>query len=400
MRRLRKRLIGHYKNVLRRLSVLFFRRDKRLFQTRIDLPPPAVFSPPQTILLIKMDHIGDFVFAMPAFHLVQESFPDAVIDLVCGPWNRALAEASGLFHEVYCETATSEISGQKRYFFNDSHLPPILGQLPAYDLAIDLRVEDEMRQLLDHVAAKVKAAYGSRRVRRDYAIQLPRPHSIRWYAQRTATPMAKMIASLVCEVVLAYKEFGWIADSLKTIGASATTSVLFETNGLADMPLIGINASSGAETRNWPIERYADLCIRLAGHFGARCLLIGAPKDVPMHQALMRLLPAGIALDFTGRTNLPEMVNLTAHLMLFVGNDTGTTHIAAGTGVPTICIYGGVGPYGRFAARGARTTSICHEVPCAPCGRSQLTDCLMGHACMKGILVKDVFETACTLLSA
>ena len=51
----------------------------------------------KTICAVKLDHIGDFVTAMPAFQVLRNEFPLAAIDLLCAPWNVAMARATGLF---------------------------------------------------------------------------------------------------------------------------------------------------------------------------------------------------------------------------------------------------------------------------------------------------------------
>ena len=52
------------------------------------------------ILLLKLDHIGDFVMTLDAFRLIRDTWPRADITLVCGPWNKSIAERSGLFDTV------------------------------------------------------------------------------------------------------------------------------------------------------------------------------------------------------------------------------------------------------------------------------------------------------------
>ena len=52
----------------------------------------------QRILLIKLDHRGDFLMTDDAFALMRANFPKSEITIVCGSWNRAQAEKSG-----YCD---------------------------------------------------------------------------------------------------------------------------------------------------------------------------------------------------------------------------------------------------------------------------------------------------------
>ena len=40
------------------------------------------------ILILKLDHIGDFIVGMPAIAHIRTAFPDAALTLVCASWNR------------------------------------------------------------------------------------------------------------------------------------------------------------------------------------------------------------------------------------------------------------------------------------------------------------------------
>ncbi|MBV9736446.1 MAG: glycosyltransferase family 9 protein [Acidisphaera sp.] len=125
-----------------------------------DFGAPA--RPRRRILVVKLDHFGDFIIALPAFERLRRAFPRDHIALVCGPWNAAGARDSGLFDEVRTYT-----------FFPENVLAwdcrPIeeLDRFRAaaagrYDLAIDLRVDEDTRHLLEHVDAEVKCGIGGR----------------------------------------------------------------------------------------------------------------------------------------------------------------------------------------------------------------------------------------------
>src|SRR5271167_106161 len=63
---------------------------------RDSTPPPEI----QRILVLKLDHLGDFIIGLPALHALRELFPAAHIRLVCGRWNQGSARDCGLADEV------------------------------------------------------------------------------------------------------------------------------------------------------------------------------------------------------------------------------------------------------------------------------------------------------------
>ncbi len=126
----------------------------------------------KTICVVKVDHIGDFIMAMPAFQALRNEFPSAAIDLVCARWNVAIALASGLFSEVhpfdfFPENPSKPESSSSKTF-------PLEVASRQYDLAIDLRVQGETRALLANIRARWYAGIGQVGCDSSDAIVLPR----------------------------------------------------------------------------------------------------------------------------------------------------------------------------------------------------------------------------------
>jgi len=46
------------------------------------------------ILVIKTEHIGDYLLTLPALSALRKRYPKARIDVLIGPWNVALAKAT------------------------------------------------------------------------------------------------------------------------------------------------------------------------------------------------------------------------------------------------------------------------------------------------------------------
>ena len=59
---------------------------------------------------------------------------------------------------------------------------------------------------------------------------------------------------------------------------------------------------------------------------------------------------------------------------VFLGNDSGLTHLAAAVGVETVALFGPTDP-GEWAPRGRRVTVVSQNVECAPCARETMKRC-------------------------
>jgi hypothetical protein len=129
----------------------------------------------KSILLLKLDHRGDFLLARSAFARLRGGFPSAKITFLCGSWNVSEAKASGFFDEVIPFSIFNEQANANRpEMFHEEGLrlqSILLGR--HFDLAIDLRLNDDTRFLLDLVYAKYRAGFASDRVRKGLDVVLP-----------------------------------------------------------------------------------------------------------------------------------------------------------------------------------------------------------------------------------
>ncbi len=117
------------------------------------------------VCVLKLDHIGDFVMSLPVFDEIRAMFPDAEITCVCGSWNVSLARSLGCFDQyIACDYYGHDDRGCE----NSREAKAIAGQRLgvamtglSFDLAIDLRVPQDSRELIEIVPARHRAAIGT-----------------------------------------------------------------------------------------------------------------------------------------------------------------------------------------------------------------------------------------------
>ncbi|HKX10008.1 MAG TPA: glycosyltransferase family 9 protein [Stellaceae bacterium] len=112
------------------------------------------------ILVLKLDHLGDFILGLPALEKLRAEFPHDEITLVCGSWNKVLAEDIGIFdHVVACDFLRRDReAGRGKASGPVAQFKSVLTGF--YDIAIDLRPESDTRFLLNHVAARTRMGFG------------------------------------------------------------------------------------------------------------------------------------------------------------------------------------------------------------------------------------------------
>lgn len=138
--------------------------------TRVETMAPVAV---ERILLLKLDHLGDFVMAVPALRATRRHFPQAHITLVVGGWNERLARRVGIADEIVIFDAYPRNAEEQpvEIASKTAELRALVGG--GYDLAIDLRTFEDTRVLLRDLDAAHKAGLGHRGVHPFLDIFLP-----------------------------------------------------------------------------------------------------------------------------------------------------------------------------------------------------------------------------------
>ena len=115
--------------------------------------------------------------------------------------------------------------------------------------------------------------------------------------------------------------------------------------------------------KKWPWERYAELITLLSAE-GHEFVLLGAP-DEREEGGRIAAMAKGKVKDTTGTLDFEGLQREVAACDLVVGNDTGTMHLAAACGVPTVTLFGPTDP-GKWNPL-TSTPIFLEHVPCRPC---------------------------------
>lgn len=117
---------------------------------------------------------------------------------------------------------------------------------------------------------------------------------------------------------------------------------------LGDTPLViihpgGLDEAAGRASKRWPAARYARLANHLGREHGARIILVGNPADAALAKEVAGMVAVPVA-NQAGRMGLGEVGALCEIAGLYVGNDSGPTHVVAAAGCPTLAIFGPTDP--------------------------------------------------------
>ncbi len=358
----------------------------------------------QRILVMRLDHIGDFTLSIPAFRLLRETFPHARIDAIVGPWNRTLAERLKLFDRVMLFNFYAERSGDGREL-DESASRQIFRALLAdqvYDLAIDLRLDGDTRQLLTLVDAEFRAGFSQGLLHPWLDISLEWAGNLRsWRKNASATDE-------VCRLVMTIADRFPIAASLDdnqwqpglpqwgtntSASAQAADTKPHDKNTLRRQPLVIIHPFAGNEIKMWPAGKWRDL-VTLLHADGINVLMVGAAKDAIRDADTVESLTRAGAVNALGVYSLDELLDVIAAADCFIGCDSGPKHLAASAGIPVIGLQSSFVDPVMWGPMNAGGVSLIRNVQCGPCYIDDAAKCPRQVACMTQIKVADVYLQA------
>jgi ADP-heptose:LPS heptosyltransferase len=123
-------------------------------------------------------------------------------------------------------------------------------------------------------------------------------------------------------------------------------------------PFLCLHPGSGSDRKNWPKEDFLEVAT------GAFCrwrlpstVLIG-----PAEQGQRAFWNEAGGTSLSVKEGLPilEVARTLRRAALYVGNDSGITHLAAAAGVPVVALFGPTDP-ARWAPRGVRVEVLAQE---------------------------------------
>ncbi len=164
-------------------------------------------------------------------------------------------------------------------------------------------------------------------------------------------------------------------------------------NCLHQKPLAIIHPGTSVfgKFKRWPARNYAILADRLIQELGYSVLFTWGTLEYALTEEIVSLMrnKATIACK---TSSVKQLIALLRHAQLYVGGDTGPTHIASTMGIPTVAIFGPKDPV-LYAPHDENAVVVRKDIPCSPCEKRSCDHI----TCITAITPDDVFRAVCTL---
>jgi lipopolysaccharide heptosyltransferase II len=296
---------------------------------------------PKRVCLIKPSSLGDVVHALPVLSSLRQLWPHAHLAWVVNRGLRGLLDGHPDLDEVI-PFDRSDVGLDPGGIASISRF--LLGlRRRRFDLAVDLQGLLRSGVMAWATGAPVRVGLAD-----------SREGSTSFYTHRIKSPGPESHA--VDRLLGVANAFGAEITHPRFRVSIGPDDRAWSRSALKDLPrpLLAINVGARWVTKRWPPEHFAAVARRAVQERGAGLVLVGAPEDRPLVDALKLALGSVDALDLCGGTTLPQLASLASEVEVFLSNDTGPLHLAAATGTKVVGVYtctspSRTGPYGPAA---------------------------------------------------
>jgi ADP-heptose:LPS heptosyltransferase len=275
------------------------------------------------ILVIRGGAVGDFILTLPAIKALRDAHPAAHIEVLGYKQIVTLAE-----NRFYAQAVRSiEYGPLSSFFAKASDLSPELADYFAgFDLIISYLYDP------DEIFETNLRRCGVRKILRGPARIANAGHA----AEQLATPV---------------KELGIeVPDlSVKFFPSAHDRQVAGDFVRDLPRPILAIHPGSGSELKNWPVENWIQIGTDWLGGTKSSpknhpsLIVVAGEADERSRTRLEHEWQQRPNVRFANDLPLPELAAVLEH-SIFIGHDSGISHLAAAAGADCILLFGPTDP--------------------------------------------------------
>jgi heptosyltransferase-3 len=270
------------------------------------------------ILVIRGGAIGDFILTLPALKLLRDGFPDARIEIL--GYKHIIAVAENRFYAQ--ATRSIEYGPLASFFSNQAQLPiELIDYFAGFDLIVSYLFDPD--QIFE---ANVRSCGVDNFIFAD-----PKIDASEHAARQLARPLEQVGLKLLEPAAELYLSEGDRRAARDLVGVASSS-------------IIALHPGSGSATKNWPIENWIALGNDLLSRESRKTKIVvvgGEADEIQLRQLEFALNNREVF--FAKNLPLPALAALLEH-SLFVGHDSGISHLAAAAGARSILLFGPTEP--------------------------------------------------------
>lgn len=281
-------------------------------------------SPPQKILLITLRYLGDTLLTTPLLNALRAAYPEAQIDVLLYDNTKAMLAGNPAVTNIISTTAKPR---------RQEYLQLLKRIFRQYDLAITTQTSDKVAAYA-MLAAPVRIGFVPPKPQTGWFKRYIFSRFLEAETEKTHTVLELLKLCQLLPIPPAYD----LTPPRVTDDSFSVSDVV----GSARYAVLHVMPQW--RYKQWTREGWIAVAEYLYAQ-GVQVILSGGPvaTEVDYLNALLADMPAG-TVNLAGRVSLAQLAQVISGAQVFVGVDTGTTHLAAATQVPTVALFGPTDP--------------------------------------------------------
>lgn len=279
------------------------------------------------ILIVRPDAIGDLILITPAISALRKHFPQAHIAILLQAYAAPVMEFNPDINEIIIDKIKgNEIKGVGDYLKYVSEI-----KAHHFDLSVDFYSFNWKHTLLQFLAGIPYRLGDKSRLLLSPFYNLGKVLHYKDYTKHIVDLHLDLLKSIGIEaenphlkLVVPEKVQQDFGEKLKGWGIDPNDF------------LVGIHPGC-ISSRAWDEDRFAEVIDGLHKQFSAKVVLTGGPKEREKGERISRIC-VHPPINLIEKTSLPEMMALIKRLNVYIGADTGPTHIAGALGTPVLLL--------------------------------------------------------------
>jgi heptosyltransferase II len=295
----------------------------------------------QRVLIIKPCCLGDMLMATPVVRAVSQQLPEASISVATTEWTKPAIETNPRVDQVIRYPPEGTLRSAIRLGWAlRSH---------RYDLGVSL--DRSPGCALAMAVAGIPNRLGIDSNGRGIGLS----HRVSPQSDQHETELyLSVIESFGFEPSKTHPEYQVPDDAIVSINQLIPDNrerklVILHPGG-------AMNPGVAMLEKRWPATNFGELAALLENECNSTVVLVGSETDRDAISTTKDFARAPV-IDLCGQLSLPQLAALASRADLYIGNDSGTTHLASAVGTPVVAIFGPTNPQ-KYRPLGRRTR-IC-----------------------------------------
>jgi heptosyltransferase I len=285
-------------------------------------------SPPESICVVRLSHIGDTCHALAVVRAIQDSWPETRITWIIGKTEAGLmADIPDIEFIIFDKSKGSNAFTRIREQLRQRR----------FDVALCMHASMRVNRIYRMLNTPVRLGYDFKRAR-----------DLQWLftnqriVHRDGEHVLDAMMSFARHIGVPKQKLRWdipISDAHRGFAAEYADGT---------QPVLLISPCSSQRIRNfrnWSVENYAAAANHAQKKFGCRVIVTGGPTELEHEygRKLARICGSDL-VNLVGKTSLKQLLALIAAADALICPDSGPAHMATAVGTPVIGLYASSNP--------------------------------------------------------